>query len=123
MVEVRRDWAVEGVWDGAFDKGDCNLTDSIYGTGIRNRDVSMRKKQINFWRFLCSIILPGLIAAGVFTAVCLCVLHLWSPYTWLLFGCQVFFVSTVCFFIFVFVLLPGNIRLRFFAKPRFKFAN
>ena len=37
-VETRPDWCVEGVWDGAFSKGDFDLTDVIVGTGIRVRD-------------------------------------------------------------------------------------
>lgn len=41
MVEVRRDWVVEGVWDGEFDQGDFDQTDAIFGTGIRKRDDSV----------------------------------------------------------------------------------
>ncbi len=37
LVEVHRDWAVEGVWDGDFAAGDLDQTDSIFGTGIRKR--------------------------------------------------------------------------------------
>lgn len=41
LVEVRRDWAVEGVWDGEFNLGDFDQTDSVFGTGIRKRDDSV----------------------------------------------------------------------------------
>jgi len=38
MVEVRDDWAVEGVWDGDFEAGDFDQTDTHFGTGIRKRN-------------------------------------------------------------------------------------
>ena len=37
MVEIRRDWAVEGVWDGDFKNGDFDKTDLFFGSGIRVR--------------------------------------------------------------------------------------
>lgn len=37
MVEYRQDWLLEGVWDGEFESGDFDLTDTIFGTGIRLR--------------------------------------------------------------------------------------
>lgn len=37
MVECREDWLLEGVWDGDFESGDFDLTDTIFGTGIRLR--------------------------------------------------------------------------------------
>ena len=37
MVEIHNDWAIEGVWDGAFDKGNFDCSDLIFGSGIRKR--------------------------------------------------------------------------------------
>lgn len=38
MVEVRDDWCVEAVWAGAFEDGDFDRTDLIFGSGVRIRD-------------------------------------------------------------------------------------
>jgi hypothetical protein len=37
-VEISNDWCFEGVWQGDFQKGDFDLTDNVYGTGVRLRD-------------------------------------------------------------------------------------
>lgn len=37
-VETRDDWFCEAVWDGAFDRGDFDLTDIVAGSGGRLRD-------------------------------------------------------------------------------------
>lgn len=38
MVECGGNWLLEGVWDGDYDSGDFDLTDTIFGTGIRLRE-------------------------------------------------------------------------------------
>jgi hypothetical protein len=38
MVEAAADWCVEAVWAGAFEDGDFDRTDLIFGSGIRLRD-------------------------------------------------------------------------------------
>ena len=37
MVEVAQDWIAEAVWDGDFGRGDFDLTNLVYGTGVRVR--------------------------------------------------------------------------------------
>jgi len=37
MVETADDWIVEAVWAGDFTKGDFDLTDLVFGTGVRCR--------------------------------------------------------------------------------------
>jgi hypothetical protein len=37
-VETRTDWFCEAVWDGAFDAGDFDRTDIVFGSGARLRD-------------------------------------------------------------------------------------
>jgi hypothetical protein len=36
-VEISNDWCFEGVWPGEFKEGDFDLTDVVYGTGVRLR--------------------------------------------------------------------------------------
>ena len=38
MVETSPDWIVEAVWAGDFQSGAFDLTDLVFGTGIRLRD-------------------------------------------------------------------------------------
>ena len=37
MVEISKNWAVEGVWDSPFIEGDFDKSDLIFGSGIRRR--------------------------------------------------------------------------------------
>lgn len=72
LVEVRHDWAVEGVWDGEFETGDFDQTDTLFGTGIRKRNdeiifVSSSSGVDRLWYVKCeeaifvSNTLPGLL--------------------------------------------------------------
>jgi hypothetical protein len=72
-VEGRNDWCVEAIWTGDFSAGDFDLTDQIYGTGIRIRDdrvvfVTAGTMLDRLWhcehqgRFYVGNTLPGLLA-------------------------------------------------------------
>ena len=38
QAETRQDWLCEAVWDGEFASGDFDLTDLVFGSGIRLRE-------------------------------------------------------------------------------------
>jgi len=41
-VETRDEWFCEAVWDGAFERGDFDANDRVYGSGARARDGVVR---------------------------------------------------------------------------------
>jgi hypothetical protein len=75
MVEVADDWIVEAVWAGEFTEGDFDLTDLVFGSGVRMRDgraifVSSGTTLDRLWRaargntVYVSNSLPALLAVG-----------------------------------------------------------
>jgi hypothetical protein len=79
-VEVRGDWCAEGVWCGDFAVGDFDLTDRVFGTGVRIRGdqavfVSSGTAMDRLWfrqsdgRLYVSNSLPALCACAGFSLV------------------------------------------------------
>lgn len=75
MVEVRENWAIEGIWDKFFEDGDFDRTDLIFGSGVRQRGeevffVSSATGVDRLWyvnygnEFFVSNTLPGLLATA-----------------------------------------------------------
>jgi len=63
-------------------------------------------------QFFKILVLPAIISAGLFSAVCFLLLKIWNPVTWLAFTSQIFIVIIIWVIIGILLLLPEDIRQR-----------